>query len=367
MTYATLRHLVRSLLLSMLVLSMAAGTVLADAVHTKERTVTQLAPGVYEIRHKDAPSGFPNGNTTVIIGDREVLVVDSCYLPSEARADIAQIRQWTDKPVRYLVNTHWHNDHVVGNSAYAEAFPSLTIIAHMETANMMKGFIAKSIERYPRATDAMKRSLESGIDKDGRPLTDAEKKDITNQLPGRALVAAELKNLVVHMPSLTFERELDLNLGNREVQMKYLGHGNTAGDAVVFLPKERLLITGDIVVHPVPYLCSGFPSEWAETLQRMIDLAPQTIVPGHGEVLHDTGYLIQVKQLLTTVVTHVRKVFFVQGNDGGFEDLQKSVRQTFDFEALRRQFDSGDKDNFAQSDAIPTCLVRTAYYEVAIR
>src|SRR5438477_6977428 len=88
-----------------------------------ERTISKLADGVYEIRHKNAPDAFTQSNTTVVIGDREVLVVDSCYLPSSAREDIAQIRQWTNKPVRYLLNTHWHFDHTLGNGVYAQEFP----------------------------------------------------------------------------------------------------------------------------------------------------------------------------------------------------------------------------------------------------
>ncbi|MCI0352946.1 MAG: MBL fold metallo-hydrolase, partial [Acidobacteriales bacterium] len=89
----------------------------ADSSSTKQRTVTQLAEGIYEIRHPDAPDQFPQSNTTVIIGDRDVLVVDSCYLPSAAREDIAQIKKWTSKPLRYLVNNHWHFDHTMGNRA----------------------------------------------------------------------------------------------------------------------------------------------------------------------------------------------------------------------------------------------------------
>src|SRR3954463_8284217 len=86
----------------------------ADSIATHARTVTKLADGVYEIRHPDAPDTFPQSNTTVIIGDNEVLVVDSTYLPSAAKEDIAQIKQWTNKPVRYLLNTHWHFDHTMG-------------------------------------------------------------------------------------------------------------------------------------------------------------------------------------------------------------------------------------------------------------
>jgi cyclase len=108
-----------------------------DSVNTTQRTTTKLAEGVYVIRHKDAPDTFPQGNTVVVIGENGVLVVDSCYLPSTAREDIAQIRQWTNKPVRYVLNTHWHQDHNYGNAAYAEAFPGVAIIAQTQTAKMM--------------------------------------------------------------------------------------------------------------------------------------------------------------------------------------------------------------------------------------
>src|SRR5262250_2699314 len=92
------------------------------------RKTTKLADGVYAIEHEDVLDGLASGNTTVIVGERQVFVVDSCFLPSAAREDIAQIRQWTDKPVTFLLNTHFHNDHNLGNLAYMEAFPAVTII-----------------------------------------------------------------------------------------------------------------------------------------------------------------------------------------------------------------------------------------------
>ncbi|HSK73466.1 MAG TPA: MBL fold metallo-hydrolase, partial [Pyrinomonadaceae bacterium] len=126
----------------------------ADSVKTTARTVTKITEGVYVIRHKDAPDTFPQSNTTVIIGEREVLVVDSCYLPSSAKEDIAQIRQWTNKPVRYLVNTHWHYDHTMGNGVYWEPFPFLTIIAHTETAKQSVNYNPGWFERFPRRAGA---------------------------------------------------------------------------------------------------------------------------------------------------------------------------------------------------------------------
>src|SRR5579872_5597858 len=91
-------------LLPVIIVLTAATPALAEPA----RKVTPLANGVYEIQHE------PNGNTTVIIGDRQVLVVDTCFLPSAARDDISQIRKWTDKPVSFVVNTHFHNDHNLG-------------------------------------------------------------------------------------------------------------------------------------------------------------------------------------------------------------------------------------------------------------
>ena len=345
----------------------ATGSGFGDAVHTKERTVTQVASGVYVIRHRDAPSGFPNGNTTVIIGDREVLVVDSCYLASEARQDIAQIRQWTDKPVHYLVNTHVHNDHTMGNGTYADAFPSLVIIAHPETKIMAEGYLSRWFAKSKQEMADLRLELETGKGEDGKPLNDAQKTEIRKNLADQEAEVAEFPNFVPRLPNLTVEHELDLDLGNRALQIKYLGHGNTSGDLVVFVPKERILITGDIVVHPVPYLCSGYPAEWIDTLQHLIDLEPQIVVPGHGEVLHDTSYLIQVKLLLTTVVSAVRNLFYAQKNGLELDQARKSVEQTIDFEALRRQFDGGDPDNFSQSNVFTRCLIRNAFYEEVLR
>src|SRR5580658_5199049 len=102
----------------------AIGLLASASVYAQtDRKVTQLAAGVYEIQHQRAGDGFASGNTTVIIGDRQVFVVDSCFLPSAARQDIAQIRRWTDKPVAFVLNTHFHNDHNLGNRAYMDASP----------------------------------------------------------------------------------------------------------------------------------------------------------------------------------------------------------------------------------------------------
>ena len=125
----------------------------ADTVNTRERQAREIAPGIYTIRHPDPTDDFVDGNTTVVIGEREVLVVDTCYLPSSADADIALIRTWTDKPVRWVLNTHWHNDHVGGNQHYRLAWPGADVVGHEETRRMING-------RLPRTSAGLSRGFE---------------------------------------------------------------------------------------------------------------------------------------------------------------------------------------------------------------
>src|SRR5580704_11223111 len=163
---------------------MASASLYAQAVSK----VTQLATNVYEIQHLNAGDGFASGNTTVIIGDRQVFVVDSCFLPSTARQDIAQIRQWTNKPVAFVLNTHFHNDHNLGNRAYMDAFPALTIIAHAETKKDMDMFGPGSESREEKGTASLQQMLDTGKTKKGRPLTAEEIAEVKSALAQRAPV-----------------------------------------------------------------------------------------------------------------------------------------------------------------------------------
>ena len=118
--------------------------------------VEEVASGVYAIIHRDATDEWPHGNTGVIIGKSAVLVVDSTYLPSRARADIALIRQLTNLPVRYLINTHWHFDHNNGAIAYQEAYPDVQIISERETRRFIE-LNARWWARMSTAPDSVRR------------------------------------------------------------------------------------------------------------------------------------------------------------------------------------------------------------------
>lgn len=340
----------------------AHATEAAASVSTRERTTTKIAEGVYVIRHKDAPDDFPQGNTTVVIGEREALVVDSCYLPSSAREDIADIRRWTDKPVRYVLNTHWHYDHTRGNGAYAEAFPSVAIVAHVDTKRMMEARDPSYPVRYAERQAALQAQLDSGKGADGKALTAADRSTLAQTFTGQRAVLQEYAGYVDRLPDLRFDHELDVDLGNREVRILHLGRGNTAGDAILFLPAEKIVLTGDVLVHPVPYCFGGYPSDWIDTLEALMRLGAETIVPGHGEIQHDDAYVRRVVELLKTVTARVQSEV-ARRPAAKVEELQKAIDTT----ALRQAFAGDDKDNREFFDQSIAKLIETARNEAVAR
>ena len=356
------RAVLRSVCLSLAALLLATTPLFGD---TNERRVTKLADGVYAIEHKYLNDGSSSGNTTVIIGDREVLVVDSCYRPSSASEDIAQIRQWTNKPVGYLLNTHFHNDHNNGNKTYLDAFPSLAIVAQEETKKDMDLIQPGNVERAPGEIEAFVAAFKQGKAQDGHTLSDDEKKLYENIIPNLQPLLAEFKTMVYQSPTLTFTDKIDIDLGNRQVQVKFLGRGNTSGDAIVYLPKEKIVVAGDLLVKPIPYTYDGYPADWVQTLHRMGELDATTFVPGHGPVLHDKAYLYLVADLMQSAVDQVRARIRQIGFPGGHtvDDVKGSV----DLTPFRARFAGDDKDLQSQFDEMANQLVKITFSEAAQR
>ncbi len=289
----------------------------------------EIADGVHLFLHPDATEDWPQGNTIVIEGDRGLFVVDSAYLPSTARDDLRLIRTLSKKPVRYLLNTHWHYDHNLGNAVYAEAWPAAEIVAQAETRRLMDANVAGYPARViapgsqPAKTLAtLREQLASGKNADGRALSDAEREALRRNIAARQNEMTELAAWTYTRPTLIFDQLLTLDLGHREVSVRHHLRGNTPGDAFVYLPHERILITGDLLVAPVPFAFNSYPSEWIRTLHALADLDPKVIVPGHGPVQNDTTYLREVTALLEAVVGRVREA---TGRGLRLEETRKTV------------------------------------------
>jgi glyoxylase-like metal-dependent hydrolase (beta-lactamase superfamily II) len=282
-----------------------------------------------------------------------------------AREDIAQIRQWTDKPVGYVLNTHFHNDHNNGNRAYIDAFPALAIIAHVETKKDMDLIQPGNIAREPVQWAQIISNFKQGKGPHGQPLTPERKKEIEPLVPKLEQAVADFKAMAYQPPTLTFTDELDIDLGNRQVQVRHLGKGNTPGDTIVYLPKEKIMVAGDLLVHPIPYTFDGYPAEWVGTLRKMAQFDAQAIIPGHGPVLHDKNYLDLVTDLMSSAVEQVRAAIGKTGHPG-FYPLEK-IKGEINLTPFRQRFVGDDKDLGPQFDDMVDHLVKLVFSEAAIR
>ena len=326
--------------------------------------VVQVADGVHVFIHPDATESWPQGNTVVIEGDRGLVVVDSAYLPSTARADIGRIRKLTSKPVRYLLNTHWHYDHNLGNSVYLEAFPQAEIIAHEATRRIMNarvaGYPARVLAPDSQAQKdlkGMRETLASAKSPAGEPLSEEGRVRLERDVAAREAEMAEFKTFEYQAPTLTFDQDLTLYMGGREVQIRHLYRGNTPGDAFVYLPGEKILITGDLLVSPIPFAFNSYPSEWIRTLQALAALDARVIVSGHGAIQRDGAYLREVAALLESVVDQVR-----QATERGLrlDDARKAV----DVGPFRLRMTGDDKEkNDIFNEVFLTPIVERAYQE----
>lgn len=298
-------------------LALAASALLAEPVapdlSDDGARVTRLAEGVFVIEHDDATDEWPHGNTGVIVGRSGVFVIDSCYLPSRARADIGLIRRITDEPVRFLMTTHWHFDHNNGAIAYREAFPDVTLIAERNASRWIE-LNQNYWRRLSTAPDWARRAslatleaeLSRGAATDGAVFDDAERAQREAVISRRRNELHELENLEVLTPTRLFDGRLSLDFEGVRIDIEDRGPANSPNDATVWLPRERILFAGDILVRSLlPYVGASWPVHWARVLREIESLPIAAMVPEHGAVMKDHGYTRSLRALMDATLTRV--------------------------------------------------------------
>ena len=255
----------------------------AAAAERPAPTRTQVADGIYLFQTSPYGEVGLDGNSVVIVSSAGVLVFDTNGTPAAAAAVLAGIKQITDKPVRYIVNSHWHWDHWYGTQVYKEAFPAVQVVAHAATREMMMG----------PALEFNRPGLEQQLPGYVQML---EKKAASDPAVQRRLEDAryflDQKRSVKHVfPDVTFTSQLDLHLGDRLVQVRHHDRAVTPGDAFLVLPKEKIVVSGDLLVNPIPFALSVYPTGWLKTLDALDALDAAVIVPGHGDALRDESLL----------------------------------------------------------------------------
>jgi cyclase len=239
----------------------------------------------------------------VVVNDRDVLVVDDGTTPAAARAFLADIKMLTDKPVRYVVNTHFHYDHTDGNSVFP---PEVDIIGHEYVRTAILTFNVLNREPY---TTSQATAVPAQIASLSKQISDekdsARKASLEKQLATARTNLEQLKEIKPTPPNVTYTQKMVLNKGAHEIQLLFLGRGHTGGDTVVFLPKERIVCTGDLMESRLAYMGDAFFDEWVATLGELKKLDFATVLPGHGAPFRDKGLITAFQSYLTDVTNQV--------------------------------------------------------------
>ena len=297
-------------LLLLLCLSTAV-SVRADTIPSRGITVERLADGIYAVLRREPPGLINESNSLLIIGEQDVIVVDAQSSVGRTQETLAALRRLTTKPVRAVINTHWHDDHVFGNGVYRDSFPAVQLLAHAASAEDLAATGLKSRAELEANRDGTRGFLEDLVNKGqsfaGGPLGEEER---LSHLAAADLVADYGRAPAGYHPappSTLVHDSVTLRQGNRVIQVFYLGKGHSRGDLVVFLPAERIVAAGDLVMFPIQFVgTTSFPADFAATVDRLIALGPTRMVPGHGPVLEGVEHARLISRMLHSLTAQVR-------------------------------------------------------------
>jgi cyclase len=249
-----------------------------DPIVSGAHRFQKVAEGIYYA----TSSGTMNvgANSPIILTDSEAMVIDSEITPAAARALVTDLKAITDKPVKYVIDSHYHYDHAHGNQVFTS---SAQVIGHDNTykrllTNVMEQYTyLSSVQGIPNRVDGLRQRIAQ--EKDPQ-----QKATMERQVASSLAYLEQVKEIKVTPPNLTFKNDMTLHIGGREIRLLYLGRGHTDTDVVVFLPRERIVASGDLMESQISYMGDSYPDEWPATLDRLRALDFDTVMPGHGVV-----------------------------------------------------------------------------------
>lgn len=305
---------------------------------TYKYEVEKVVEDVYVLKPIMNKYRWVSANIIAIINEKDILVVDSGLLPEAGQSAINEIKKISSKPVRYLVNTHWHGDHWQGNEAFLKEYPNVEIIS---TEQGFKGMARNGMvwakQFYIRYFNYYVSDFENSIAErklKGEDLTDIQLLDLKTGLKEMKQDLESIKQLNPILPHTTYSDNLIIRRGNREIHLLYLGIGNTSGDAVVFMPKEKVLVTGDLVVYPSPFESGMFSPEWLETSEKLAQLNYAFLIPGHGEVQNNHDYLNFLNAFYREIINQVTAAYL--NGKSGLEEINATVTHQSVMDSLKR-------------------------------
>ena len=240
--------------------------------------IQKAADGVYfALAH---PLAIINCNAAIFVRSRDVVVVDAHSRPSSAAALLAQLRrEVTDKPVRYLINSHCHWDHTQGDRAYLETGHKVDIIASNATKELLEG---KQPLHTKSPLDTVPQLIETFTKRAEKAASTAEKAFCAEQIRQLRAYQNDMKQYRLELPTITFDKTYLLSDPAFDLHLEFHGRAHTAGDIFVFCPQRRALASGDASHCWLPNIADGFPRLWPQTLDQVARLEFKYLLGGHG-------------------------------------------------------------------------------------
>jgi cyclase len=330
-------------------LSLAVSMLLAPTPHATADTLLKkvvLGDGIYLFQAPSALDIWTATNVIVIVNDQDVTVFDSNTRPKTARMVLAEIRKLTDKPVRWLINSHWHMDHWSGNGEYVKAYPGVQIVATIEQRNYMtrmsgRFFAREASTGLPRAQATLDAAIHAGKLSDGSPLTAERRRAMQADIDETQQFADEIAAVPRVLPTVAYRDTMIFWSGRREFRL-LSANGDSPASTVLYLPAERLLVAGDVVIAPEdgrgppPWSVGSYAvSARLASLRALEALDVDVIVPGQGPAFHDKNYLSLTVDLYATILSQVHSAF-----EHGSVTLAE-VQHAVNVDSIGRRFTQG--------------------------
>lgn len=276
------------------------------------------------------PWALANSNAAIFVNSSDVLVVDAHSHPAAAAALIAQIKkEITSKPVRWLVNTHFHWDHTQGNRAYQDAGTKVEIVASNATKQLMSQLLVPRlraaldpVSRGPRGSQQVARQLADLRQRAGKAASEAENAAIRVRIAQLESFTAEMKDFHPTLPTLTFDKSYVIREKTYDLELEFHGPGHTAGDITVFCPQKRVIVCGDAYYSGFPGFTDSYPQLWPKALDSMARLKFDHILPGHGGRQHDRRNWIARRNYIEELT---ERVLAAKKAGQSVSDLQRTI------------------------------------------
>ena len=245
------------------------------------------------------------GNSSFIVNDNDVIVIDDHVSPAAAWVLLEEIKAVTNKPVTTVINTHFHFDHAHGNQIFDTN--RVNIIGHEFTRQMLLSN-STSMPLYKNYVTGIQPQIDD-LKKRLAAETDATKQAaLRTQISVAENNKAAQAELTPTPPNVTLTDRMTLYRGNREIQIRFLGRGHTGGDVVVFLPREKVVMTGDFLTAGLSNMSDAYLDEWVTSLDALKTLDFDTVLPGHGEAFTDKAKIGYFQDYLRDVWSEVGRL-----------------------------------------------------------